>query len=242
MTRYPANLYESLRNSFKETLVNQWVAWMAWLGVLLALARRRSKNVALILIAGALYLLLMALNHWETRYYFFVMVLYAGFAVFGATAWLEASRSLGWLKNRAFAAIPIALVAAMTAFSLAESRKDVARFLESRPVEIIAARDYLSAINATGGKRIVARKPHLPYLSRNEWIFFPQVKSLDEFRSWIESNRVDYIAVGKRELKERKELSALGKPEKAPEWLKAVWVNDDPMLILYKPQRIDNRE
>jgi hypothetical protein len=111
----------------------------------------------------------------------------------------------------------------------------VASFLESRPVEIIAARDYLSAINATGGKRIVARKPHLPYLSRNEWIFFPQVKSLDEFRSWIESNRVDYIAVGKRELKERKELSALGKPEKAPEWLKAVWVNDEPMFILYRP-------
>jgi hypothetical protein len=170
------------------------------------------------------------------------MVLYAGFAVFAATAWLEAARSVGWLKNRAFALIPVAMVAAMAAFSLAESRRDVARFLESQPTEIIAARDYLSTTGATGGKRIVARKPHLPYLSRNEWIFFPQVKSLDEFRAWIETNRVDYIAIGKRELKERKELSALGKPEKAPEWLKAVWVNDDPMFILYKPQRMENRE
>lgn len=236
MARYPANLYESLRNSFKDTLVNQLVAWMAWLGVLLALVRRRSKNVAMVLIAGALYLLLMALNHWETRYYFFVMVLYAGFAGFAATAWLEAARSLGWLKNRAFAAIPVAMVVAMFALSLAESRKDVARFLEIQPTEIIAARDYLSAIGATGGKRIVARKPHLPYLSRNEWVFFPQVKSLDEFRAWVEANPVDYIAVGKRELKERKELSALGKPEKAPEWLKAVWVNDEPLFILYRPQ------
>jgi dolichyl-phosphate-mannose-protein mannosyltransferase len=240
MTRYPANLYESLGQSFNDTLVNQLVAWMAWLGVLLALARRRSKNMALVLIAGAFYLLLMALNHWETRYYFFVMVLYAGFAVFAATAWLEAARSLGqsprWLKNRAFAAIPVALVAAMAAFSLAESRRDVARFLESQPSEIIAARDYLSATGAMGGKRIVARKPHLPYLSRNEWVFFPQVKSLDEFRAWVEANRVDYIAVGKRELKERKELSALGKPEKAPDWLKAVWVNGEPMFILYRPQ------
>ncbi|HEY8459723.1 MAG TPA: hypothetical protein VIM99_05045, partial [Blastocatellia bacterium] len=242
ITRYPANLYESIRNSFKETLVNQWVAWMAWLGILLALAKRRSKNVALVLIAGALYLLLMALNHWETRYYFFVMVLYAGFAVFAATAWLEAARSAGRLKNRAFVAIPAALVAAMAAFSLAESRKDVARFLESLPVEIMAARDYLSTVGATGGKRIVARKPHLPYLSRNEWVFFPQVKSLDEFRSWVRANPVDYIAVGKRELKERKELSVLGKPEKAPEWLKAVWVNEDPVFILYAPQRIENKE
>jgi Dolichyl-phosphate-mannose-protein mannosyltransferase len=236
IARYPANLYESLRNSFKETLVNQLVAWMAWFGVLMALFRRRSKNMALVLIAGALYLLLMALNHWETRYYFFVMALYAGFAVFAAAAWLEMARSLGWLKSRVFALIPVAMVATMLAYSLLESRKDVKRFLESQPTEIIAARDYLSSVGATGGKRIVARKPHLPYLSRNEWVFFPQVKSLDEFRAWIEANRVDYIAIGKRELKERKELSALGKPENAPEWLKAVWVNDDPMFILYQPQ------
>jgi hypothetical protein len=236
ITRYPVNLYESLRHSFNDTLVNQWVAWMAWLGALLALGKRRSKNVALVLIAGALYLLLMALNHWETRYYFFVMALYAGFAVFAATAWLEMARSVGWLKSRAFTVIPIALVATMFAFSLAESRKDVTKFLADQPMEIIAARDYLKSVGATGGKRIVARKPHLPYLSRNEWVFFPQVKSLDEFRSWIETNRVDYIAVGKRELKERKELSALGKPEKAPEWLKAVWINNDPVFILYQPQ------
>jgi hypothetical protein len=236
MARYPANLYGSLRNSFKETLVNQLVAGMAGFGVLLALVRRRSKNVALVLTAGAVYLLLMALNHWEARYYFFVMVLYSGFAVFAAAEWLGMARSLGWLKYRAFVLIPVAMVAAMFALSLAESRKDVTRFLENQPTEIIAARDYLSSIGATGGKRIVARKPHLPYLSRNEWVFFPQVKSLDEFRSWVEANRVDYIAVGKRELKERKELSALGKPENAPDWLKAVWVNDDPVFILYEPQ------
>ncbi|HEU0179719.1 MAG TPA: glycosyltransferase family 39 protein [Blastocatellia bacterium] len=241
LARYPANLYESLRKSCRETLVNQLVAWMAGFGVLLALTRRRSKNVALVLVAGAFYLLLMALNHWETRYYFFVMALYSGFAVFGAAAWLGMARSLGWLKNRAFALIPVAMVATMFALSLAESRKDVTRFLESQPTEIIAARDYLSSIGATGGKRIVARKPHLPYITRNEWVFFPQVKSLDEFRAWVEANRVDYIAVGKRELKERKELSALGDPEKAPEWLKAVWVNEYPVFILYKPQRIEDR-
>ena len=240
ITRYPANLYESLRNSSKETLVNQLVAWMAGFGVLLALARRRSKDVALVLIAGALYLLLMALNHWETRYYFLVMVLYAGFAVFAAVAWLEMARSLGWLKNRAFALIPITMVATMVALSLVESRKDVTRFLDSQPTEIIAARDYLSAVGATGGKRIVARKPHLPYLSRNEWVFFPQVKSLDEFRAWVEANRVDYVAIGKRELKERKELSSLGKPQSAPDWLKAVWINDEPVFILYQPKLIND--
>src|SRR5215475_5833657 len=113
MTRYPANLYESLRNSCEETLVNKLVAWTAAIGVLLALARRRSKDVGLVLIAGALYLLLMALNHWEPRYYFFVMVLYSGFAVFAAAAWLEMARCLGWMKNRVFALIPVVMVGVM---------------------------------------------------------------------------------------------------------------------------------
>jgi hypothetical protein len=234
--RYPPNLYESLRLSFDATIVNRWVAWMAWLGAALALRRLRSKRVALLLIAGALYLLLMALNHWETRYYFFVMVLYAGFAVYAAAAWLEMARSVGWLKNRAFVLIPVALVATMFALSLAESRQDVSNFLESQPMEIAAARDYLVGRGETGGKKIVARKPHLAYMSHNEWVFFPQVKSLEEFRAWVEANHVDYIAVGKRELKERKELAALGKPDKAPRWLKAVWITDEPLFILYKPQ------
>ncbi len=235
VTRYPANLWESLRRSFEDTLVNQWVAWMAWLGVLLAFARRRSKEAALVLIAGAIYFLLVSLTHWETRYYFFLMVLYAGFAAFAAAEWLAMARSQGWLRHRAFTLLPVALVAVMFTLSLAESRKDVTNFLASQPTEIIAARDYLSRVGATGGKRIVARKPHLPYLSHNEWVFFPQVKSLDEFRAWMENNRVDYIAVGKRELKERKELAALGDPEKAPDWLKDVWVNDDPLFVLYQP-------
>lgn len=236
VTRYPANLLESLRRSFEDTLVNQWVAWMAWLGVLFAFARRRSKAVTLVLIAGAIYFLLVSLTHWETRYYFFLMVLYAGLAAFAAAEWMAMAREQGWLKLPVFTLIPIALVAAMFALSLAESRKDVTNFLAAQPVEIPAARDYLSSAGAIGGRRIVARKPHLPYLSRNEWIFFPQVKSLDELRVWVENNRVDYIAIGRRELKERKELTALGDPKNAPDWLKPVWAHDDPMLILYKPE------
>src|SRR5678815_3032049 len=106
--------------------------------------------MALVIIAGALYLLLMALNHWDTRYYFFIMALYAGFAVFAATVWLEMARSRGWLKDRAYALIPVAAVATMFALSLAESRADVQTFLASQPTEIIAARDYLSSVGAMG--------------------------------------------------------------------------------------------
>lgn len=234
---YPVNLYESLRQSVTGNLVAQLVGWLALLGIGLSLIGRRSKSLLLVLIAGGLYWLLMGLNHWETRYYFFVMVLYAGFAVFAAARWLELARAQGWLKASAFAAIPVALVVVMFAASLSASRKDVTEFLEAQPLEVAGARDFVLGLNASPNTlRIVARKPHLAYMSRQEWVFFPQVKSLEELRVWLQTNRVDYIAIGKREIKERKELKALGDPKKAPDWLQPVWRYEPTGLILYQPK------
>ena len=234
---YPVNLYESLRQSVTGNLVAQLVGWLALLGIGLSLIGRRSKSLLLVLIAGGLYWLLMGLNHWETRYYFFVMVLYAGFAVFAAARWLELARAQGWLKASAFAGIPVALVVVMFAASLSASRKDVTEFLEAQPLEVAGARDFVLGLNASPNSlRIVARKPHLAYMSRQEWVFFPQVKSLEELRVWLQTNRVDYIAIGKREIKERKELKALGDPKKAPDWLQPVWRYEPTGLILYQPK------
>src|SRR5262249_15268354 len=157
------------------------------------------------MVGGAIYMLLMALNHWETRYYFFVMVLYAGFAVY-LCGWIYVpARNYGWLRLAAFTLIPLAAFGLIFSMTFAKGRENLRQFLDSHPVEILAARDYLQSVNAKG-MRIVARKPHLPYLTSNEWVFFPQVKSVDELRSWVETNHVDYIAISKRELKERKEL------------------------------------
>lgn len=232
--QYPANLYESLRSSLYSTLVFAWVGWLGWLGIVLAL--RKSKAVQLVLLAGGFYLLLMALNHWETRYYFFVMVLYAGFAVYAAAQVLTLAHAQGWLQHKAFAAIPVVIVAAMFGMSLAESRKDIKEFLENQPTELIGARDFLlGQRSAPYSLRIVSRKPHLAYLSKQEWVFFPQVKSLDELRAWMETNRVDYLVIGKRELKERRELKPLAKPKNAPDWLKAAWQYEPTNFILYQP-------
>ncbi len=234
--QYPVNLYESLRQSVTGNLVAQLVGWLALLGIGLSFIGRKSKPAMLVLMAGGFYLLLMALNHWETRYYFFVMALYSGFAVFAAERWLALMRAQGWLKAKAFAAIPVGLVTVMFVASFAASRKDVVEFLEAQPMEVAGARDFILSQNAAPRSlRIVARKPHLAYMSRQEWVFFPQVKSLDELRVWLENNRVDYIAIGKRELKERKELKALGDPRKAPEWLRAVWSYEPTNFILYQP-------
>jgi|SRR5262245_23674653 len=237
ISHYPVNLYETLRLSINDSLVDKLVGWSAIIGIIFVLLKRRSKYLALVLITGAIYLLMIALTHWETRYCFFVMALYSGFAVYGVTKITDLLR-IGGLKLKVMVpAISVFLIAVMWVSSFAESREDVKRFLAGHPMEILAARDYLNSVNPQGLRlRIVARKPHLPYLSRNEWVFFPQVKSIDELRSWVENNDVDYIAIGRRELKERKELTPLGEPKSAPPWLKAVWVNENPVFILYKPE------
>jgi len=236
--KYPANLLESLRNTFREKLVAQSVAWAAWIGILLALFRARSKPVLTVLIAGAIYLLLMALNHWETRYYFFVMALYSGFAVYAAGAWLQLARERAWMRQTAYAAIPVVIFAAMFAQSFAQSRADVAEFLEAQPLELVGAVEFLAGTGAPAHSlRIVARKPHLSYMSRQQWVFFPQVKSTEELQAWLEDHQVDYIVIGKRELKERKELKALGDPKKAPTWLKPVWVYEPTKLIIFQPAK-----
>jgi hypothetical protein len=189
-----------------------------------------------LLLAGLFYLLLMGLNHWETRYYFFLAVLYAGLAAYAiaSLASLIKARagSRAWLGSLVSASLLLLVWGA----SFRESRADMRKFLAAQPWEMAAARDYLQQQYGAGvsGLRIVARKPHLPYLAGAEWVFFPPVRTLDEFKIWISQNQVDFIVIGKRELKERRELAPLGKPSQAPEWLRPVWIYDETGLILYR--------
>ena len=82
--------------------------------------------------------------------------------------------------------------------------------------------------------RIVSRKPHLPYLLDSEWVFFPPVKSLGELEDWVARNRIDYLVIGRRELKERRELAPLARPEQAPPWLSPAWIDPETRLVLYR--------
>lgn len=238
ITYYPVNLWESLKLTITTDLVSQLTGWFALAGFLLAAIERRSKAVLLLLLAGALYFLLMGLNHWETRYYFFIQALYAGLAVYAAFRLLELARKRGWLAHPAFALVPVMLVLAMWVSSFSIARASTGEFLASHPYEVIGARDYILGTNAPPHSlKIVSRKPHLAYLSRQEWVFIPKVKSLDELRAWAANNQFDYLAISSREFKERKELKPLGDPKTAPAWLRAVWMNKKPLYILYQPVR-----
>lgn len=231
---YPANLYESLRLSVGSDLVSAWVGWAALAGIAIALWRRRTKAVVVVLLAALIYFLLMGLTHWETRYYFFLMAVYSGFAVYAGAGLIEALNERGYPGRRYLALLPVALFAIFWATSFVMARSDLGGFLESHPTEVLAACAYLEQ-QGVSNARVLARKPHLPYICGQQWVFFPDVGSIDELGEWLKANRVDFVAFGVREVKARPELKPLRDVRKAPKWLEAVWRNEDPPLILYRP-------
>jgi len=252
VARYFENLNEIFFNSLRPTLVTRLIGWLGLIAMLVAALeiwyRRsflsekitaQSKAVFLLLLAIIGYFLLMGLNHWEVRYFFFIGLCYSGLVAYLVVTPLKRLYEAGWFSRQRTLVqfvTPAICLLGLWAYATTSASESFRSFMQSHPHEIPAAAQFLQSTNAAPHSlKIVARKPHLPFMSRQEWVFFPQVKSLDELKAWLEKNPVNYIAIGKRELKSRKELAPLGDPKTAPDWLETAWTNDDPKFILYKP-------
>lgn len=234
LLRYPANLWASVGRSLAGDLVSLPVAGLALAGAAWALLRPRSNDLLLVLSAGACYLLLMAFNHWEARYYFFVAVIYAGLAAHVLAGSLRLARRRGGAPGRVMGLLSGATAAAIWLGAFTQARADVSSFLADPSAEIVGACGYLQQ-QGVSGARILARKPHLPFVCRQDWVYFPLVSSLEELRTWLETHPVDYIAFGDAERQFRPALIELRAPAHAPSWLKAAWVGQDPPFVLYVP-------
>lgn len=228
--RYPANVLANVRHSLVGDLISLPVAALALAGATLVLVRRRSNDHLLVLSAGACYVLLLGLIHWEARFYLFIAVIYAGLASYALAASLKLAQRWGRAPGLAVGLLSGAIWLA----ALTHARADVSTFLADPSVEIVGACGYLQQ-QSISGARILARKPHLPYVCRQEWVYFPLVRSLDELHAWLETHPVDFIAFGTAEQQFRPALIELREPARAPSWLKAVWVGEDPPFVLYVP-------
>jgi hypothetical protein len=235
ISHYPVNLWDVISRSVTSDLVSPVVGWLAVAGLALALLERRSKAVMFVLASGAFYFLVLAFTHWETRYYLFIMALYSGLAVYAVFGGLERLRQRGPLGRRTALAAGFVILAGVWASSFALAGRDIRKFLASHPTEVLAACGYFKSAGVAGA-RVMSRKPHLAYICGQQWVYTPNVKSLDELREWIRENPVDFVAVGAIEISRRPALAPLRAPSAAPAWLKPVWVNEDPLLILYRPQ------
>ncbi|MEX0878328.1 MAG: glycosyltransferase family 39 protein [Thermoanaerobaculia bacterium] len=233
LRQYPANLWKSLRHSLSTRLVGPLVGIAAIVGVVVALWKRRSGFLAIIALAWALYFLLMALNHFEPRYYLFPAVIYAGLAAYAAVRlgdW-AARRGRGFLRTRATGVLAFAL---LWALSLRASAADVRTFLRTEPIEVLDACAYLRG-QGIRDARILARKPHLAFVCQQRNVAFPRVQSVEELRRSLAGTPVDYVVISSVEISKRRGLASLQDPAAAPPWLAAVWVHEDPLFILFKP-------
>ena len=231
---YPANLLANVGHSLAGDLVSLPVAGLAVAGATWALVRRRSNDLVLVLSAGACHVLLLGLIHWEARFYLFVAVIYAGLASHALVGWLMLAQRWGGARGRVVSLVSVAGAGAIWLGQLTHARADVSSLLADPSAEIVGACGYLQQ-RGVSGARILARKPHLPFVCRQEWVFFPLVRSLEELHAWLETHPVDYIAFGVTEQQFRPAIIGLREPERAPAWLNPVWVGHDPPFVLYAP-------
>lgn len=232
LKQYPINLYHRLREIQTSDLVSFWTAWLAVAGFFLVLFRVRSRARLTLLISAVIYLLLMGLTHWETRYYFFMMAVYCGLAVFAVAQVYEFVKTRVD-PGRAGIVFPIGVFILMWWSSYVMARSDLKGFLANHPYEVVAACEYLKKEGVVNA-RIVARKPHLPAICGQQWVFLPSVASLEELHEWLTKNPAEYLVISSVEAKRRPELASLQSKATAPDWLEAVWEDKDPLFILYR--------
>ena len=233
-THYAVNLIDSLRNSLTTKLAMPPIGVLAWAGAVWALFQRPwNKDVIVLLLSVAAYFGIMAFGHWEDRYYLYVMVCYVGLAGYFAVA------SFDWLCERftidRAVAFTVVAGAALLVFAVSarDARKDIKRLLATQPVELIPASERLKSMSPSGAT-IMARKPHLAYLTGSRATFFPQVQSLDELEVAAKEAHADFLLYDKTTLALRPNVAMLADPDNHIAWLSPVYSDRSRSLVLYR--------
>lgn len=202
---------------------------LAALGIALSLAEHRRRPVLLVLAAALSFLLVMSLTHWETRYFFFILVCYSGFAAF---AIFEVARRIGHALGS-----PIAsrvTVAALALWILVPSSVLVWRAAEKtlsrQPTELLPAARYLRSV-APPGATVMALRAQIAYLSHRQWRPLPGAESVDALRSVLCERPPDYLVYDRWGRRFTQQLMALADPVGSPPWLQPVY--SDPSVAVY---------
>src|SRR5262249_5171050 len=216
-------------STFGASLALLPVGPLAAMGIALSLARHRRRPVLVVLLAAMSFLLLMALTHWETRYYFFILVCYSGFA---AVAIVAASRWIGHgLDSRLAAAAAIgSLILVILVPSSAAVRRETAKTLSRQPVELLPAARFLDGV-APPNAIAMAMRPHIAYLSHRKYRPLPSADSVDVLQILILADPPEYL-VYDRWARFRPAFRALGDPATSRPWLEPVY--RQPSIVIYR--------
>ena len=229
---YASNLARNVANTLGASLALLPVGPLAAAGIVLSLARDRRKPVLLVLLAALSFLLLMALTHWETRYYFFILVCWGGFAAYTI---VETGRWVGRrLDSRLAASATMAALALMILCpSSAAARRETVKTLSRQPVELLPAARFLESV-APPGATVMSIRAQIAYLSRRNYQPVPAADSAGALEALILARPPSYL-VYDRWARFLPSFQALANPAATPPWLEAVY--RQPSIVIYRVAR-----
>ena len=230
---YMGNIARTITRSLSGNFILFPIGLMAVAATPLVLIKLRQREVWVLLLSLLLYLLVMSFNHWEDRYFFYVMVCYIGLASYLLVTTADRISGNGWLSRRMTHAGVLCVGLAAFYVSAMTSIKNIDRHIKDQPYELIRASEYLKSVS-TGTLRIVARKPHLAFLVNGKNVFFPQVKSIDELHESLKNLSADYLVYDRSALELRPELKMLAEPVKTIPRLKPVYSDLQRPLVIYR--------
>lgn len=114
-------------------------------------------------------------------------------------------------------------------YSVLETKKNVT----SEPTELIEIAQVLRH-NRTDSDVLIARKPHLGFLSNINTEYFPEVDSLEALLKFAKERNATYLLYSDVEEELRPKLRILQQPARLPENLQLIYKRERPKIFLYK--------
>ncbi len=172
--------------------------------------------------------LVLCLVHYEPRYYLYIISFFTFAAAFFFFGKWDGERR----RDVFYYLVRIVYGFALLAL-LYQSSQEIRTNLTSEPLALRAAAERLTQV-ASPDDIIIARKPHVGYLSHLKTVYFPQVDSLPALRTFARESNASYVLVSPIERRRRPRLSRALAPGLLPDWLRPVYVSGDSSLVVLK--------
>jgi len=207
-----ANTFDHLKRDMTELLPVLWGIFAA-AGLLLVALQRRGCLWGAYLLFGLLYFLTLVPVFYGARFSLPMLAFYAALAV-APFGW---DRLSGWVSGierrfpvRVFAFLLLWMPGALSAQSKTQDPRNP-ESIQSGPYETLEAADFLKAHGA--GKTLLARKPHVAFLSGMRFAPIPQVDSPAALHQAAIRAGARYLLVSGAELALRAGVRPLAEPD-----------------------------
>ncbi len=184
--------------------------------------------------------LLLCLVHYEPRYYLFIIAFFVfgtAYFFFGEPNPSPKFRSLefgeGWQGVEWYRFLNFGVYAAAIVMLGFASVKELKAVVTTEPLELQLAAQTLKQ-HVQKGEIIIARKPHLGYLSGLKTIYFPEAQTVDELIAFAKARNAKYLLYGEIESARRPQLQSLLAGANSHHELEEIYRSAQPPMVVYR--------